>query len=481
MIKEKVALIIEKIDFIRSLKIRLWLLFLVVGMMPAFLIQNIMVNHYMSKQIEVEIQDMQNQMNILANHLVQYYYLLDASSEVVNAELEQLATLYDGRVLIVNNSFKIIKDTYGMKQNNYIVSSKVLNCFSSGTTAAEYDKENQYIEMVTPIYDHDEVVGVILISFSTSSFEVTREIVGRQGDILLSLNFILLTAVAFLLANVLVLPFIKLRTSVQKMALGSEERISVEHGYLETEYIVEEFNEVLTRNRILDESRQEFVSNVSHELKTPITSVKVLADSLIAQGEVPNELYREFMVDIAAEIEREDKIINDLLSLVKLDKKVETLNIEPIFIEQLLELILKRLRPIAQLNNIELILESMRDVIAEVDEVKLTLALTNIIENAIKYNKKNGQVVVTLDADHQVAMIQVKDTGLGIPAEAIDHIYERFYRVDKSHSREIGGTGLGLAITKSAIQMHKGSLQVESQEGVGTTFIIKIPLSYIVE
>ncbi len=481
MIKEKVALIREKIDFTRSLKIRLLLLFLVVGMMPAFLIQNIMVNNYMSKQIEVEIQDMQNQMNILANHLVQYYYLLDASSEVVNAELEQLATLYDGRVLIVNNSFKIIKDTYGMQQNNYIVSSKVLNCFSSGTTSAEYDKENQYIEMVTPIYDQDEVVGVILISFSTSSFEVTREIVGRQGDILLSLNFLLLTAIAFILANLLVEPFIKLRTSVQKMALGSEEQISVEHGYLETEYIVEEFNEVLTRNRILDESRQEFVSNVSHELKTPITSVKVLADSLIAQEDVPNELYREFMVDIAAEIEREDKIINDLLSLVKLDKKVETLNIEPIFIEQLLELILKRLRPIAQLNNIELILESMRDVIAEVDEVKLTLALTNIIENAIKYNKKNGQVVVTLDADHQVAMIQVKDTGLGIPTEAVDHIYERFYRVDKSHSREIGGTGLGLAITKSAIQMHRGSIQVESQEGVGTTFVIKIPLSYIVE
>ncbi|MBO5485699.1 MAG: two-component sensor histidine kinase, partial [Eubacterium sp.] len=228
--------------------------------------------------------------------------------------------------------------------------------------------------------------------------------------------------------------------------------------------------------KILDDSRQEFVANVSHELKTPITSVKVLADSLLAQKDVPAEVYQEFMEDIAHEIEREDKIINDLLALVKLDKAAAELNINVVNINELAEIILKRLRPIARKNDVELLLVSTREVIAEVDEVKMSLILTNLIENAIKYNKEHGKVTVTLDADHQFFTVEVSDTGIGIPRESIERIYERFYRVDKSHSREIGGTGLGLAITRSAVLLHRGSIKVDSKPGEGSRFLVKIPL-----
>ena len=228
----------------------------------------------------------------------------------------------------------------------------------------------------------------------------------------------------------------------------------------------------------MDKSRQEFVANVSHELKTPLTSMKVLADSLVMQENVPNELYQEFMTDIAEEIDRENKIINDLLTLVKLDKTDGELNVESVDINGLLELLMKRLRPIARQQNIEVVLESNRPVQAVVDEVKMTLALSNLVENAIKYNKKNGWVKVTLDADHKNFTVMVEDSGMGIPEEAMERIYERFYRVDKSHSREIGGTGLGLAITRNIILMHRGTIQVSSVEQEGTTFVVKIPLTY---
>jgi signal transduction histidine kinase len=231
--------------------------------------------------------------------------------------------------------------------------------------------------------------------------------------------------------------------------------------------------------KLLDDSRQEFVSNVSHELKTPLTSMKVLADSLITQPDTPIEVYQEFMVDIAAEIDREDKIITDLLSLVKMDRTSSDLNISQVDINALVELIMKRLRPIAQKSGVELIYESIRPVTAAVDEVKLTLAISNLAENAIKYNKEHGWVKVTLDADHQFFTIEVADSGIGIPEDSLEHIYERFYRVDKSHSKEIGGTGLGLAITRSAIIMHRGSIRVTSEEGVGTVFTVRIPLTYI--
>ena len=229
----------------------------------------------------------------------------------------------------------------------------------------------------------------------------------------------------------------------------------------------------------LDTSRQEFVSNVSHELKTPLTSMKVLADSLVGQENVPVELYQEFMQDIAAEIDRESKIITDLLTLVKLNKKASNMNIEQVNINELLDLILKRLRPIAAKRNIELILEGFRPVDAEIDETKLSLAISNLVENAIKYNKDEGWVRVSLNADHKYFYVTVTDSGRGIPEESIDHIFERFYRVDKSHSTEIEGTGLGLAITRSAIMMHHGAIRVKSQVGEGTTFSVRIPLTFI--
>ena len=141
----------------------------------------------------------------------------------------------------------------------------------------------------------------------------------------------------------------------------------------------------------LDQSRQEFVSNVSHELKTPLTSIRVLADSLMGMENAPAELYQEFMQDISAEIDREGKIIDDLLTLVKMDKSSPDLNIAQTSINGLLEQILKRLTPIAKRRNIEITYESKREVSADVDEVKLSLALSNLVENAIKYKPRRGK------------------------------------------------------------------------------------------
>lgn len=127
----------------------------------------------------------------------------------------------------------------------------------------------------------------------------------------------------------------------------------------------------------------------------------------------------------------------------------------------------------------EVVLESFRPVTAEIDEVKMTLAVSNLVENAIKYNNEGGWVHVSLNADHKFFYIKVADSGIGIPKEDQDHIFERFYRVDKSHSREIGGTGLGLAIARNAVIIHRGSIKVYSNPGEGTTFTVRVPMIYV--
>ena len=221
------------------------------------------------------------------------------------------------------------------------------------------------------------------------------------------------------------------------------------------------------------------MANVSHELKTPITSIRVLADSLMGMDQAPVELYQEFMTDISDEIDRESKIIDDLLSMVKMGKAAAELNVTQVDINALVQQILKRLRPIAQKRNVELVFESIRDVVADVDETKLSLAINNLVENAIKYNVENGWVRVVLDADHKFFYIKVADSGIGIPEDYQERVFDRFYRVDKARSRETGGTGLGLSITRSVILMHHGAIRLLSKEGEGSTLTVRIPLNYI--
>lgn len=482
---EKIKGQIAKISLLQSLRVRIFLLLLVMGMVPGAITRSTLLNNYEERAVNVKISEVSNQFKIIANHLLTYNYLQDPSSEVINAELNQISNLYDGRVLVVNSNFKVIKDTYGISEGKTIISEEVVKCFK-GENTVYYNQKDGLIEMTIPIMETvtstgnvsgpAQIKGVLLSSISTDTIALTISILQRKAFVLEMVMTILIIAMSLAISHILIVPFHKVTKAIKEVKEGfTDEAISVP-DYEETQHIVGAFNDVLKRMRTLDKSRQEFVSNVSHELKTPLTSMKVLADSLIMQQEVPNELYQEFMTDIAQEIDRENKIINDLLTLVKLDKTDGELNIESVDINALLELLMKRLRPIARQQNIEVILESNRPVQANVDEVKMTLALSNLVENAIKYNKQNGWVRVVLDADYQYFTVMVEDSGMGIPEESLERIYERFYRVDKSHSREIGGTGLGLAITRNIVLMHRGTIQVSSVEAEGTTFVVKVPL-----
>lgn len=479
----------HKFRFWRSLKLRLFIIIFIVGLVPSLFIYQSILKGYEDRAVKVRTLDVQNQLNVLADHLITYNYLIDPSSDVVNAELNLLSNLYSGRVMVINNRLKIVRDTYGISEGKSMVSEEVVKCLK-GSSINNYDRVNGYIELTVPITETISSVsatdetpegtvvyrGVLLASTSTDTIITTIEILRKRAQKILIIVIILLVAIAIALSLLLVRPFDMISRQIESVKSGTSDEPLTVRDYLETQHIVSSFNSLFARMQKIDESRREFVSNVSHELKTPLTSVKILADSLNTDNEVPVEVYKEFMADITQEIEREDKIINDLLELVRLDKDASKLNISSVDINALSEIILKRMRPIARKNEIELTLVSLRDVVAEVDEVKISLVLTNLVENAIKYNSPGGTATVTVDADHQFFTIEVTDTGEGIPEEELDSIFERFYRVDKSHSSKIGGTGLGLSITRSAVLLHKGTIEAKSTPGQGSTFTVKIPI-----
>lgn len=468
--------------FFRSLNFRIMVLLFLIGTIPALILSWAILTSYENQALTRLGNEVSNQCQILATQISSANYLENPDNESLTGELMQLATLYDGRIIIIDQNFRIIEDTYELEEGRTMVAEEVIKCFKGEST--NHYVSGRFIEMTVPIMIGEEgsrtAIGVILASASTDNMHARIDDLRNSAEIWLAAVSICALALSVLLSNWLVKPLRHMNQSIEGLVEGALDGDLNIHDSTETENISNTFNNMLAKLRLMEESRQEFVSNVSHELKTPLASMKVLADSLLMQEDAPVEIYREFMQDIAEEIDRENTIISDLLTLVKMDRKTMELNVAVTDINEFLEQILKRLRPIAEKANIEVVFESNRSVSAEIDATKLSLAFSNLVENAIKYNRENGWVHVSLDADHKFFYVKVSDSGMGIPQDSLDYIFERFYRVDKSHSREIGGTGLGLAITKSAVVAHRGAIKVQSTVDEGTCFTVRIPLHYIV-
>ena len=473
----------DKIKVLHSMRFQILVVLILLGIVPMYIFSWMQISSYKEQSLTEMLSEVEYQGTVVANRLasIGYFEHLEDGTQGVDSHLVEFANIYKGRIFLIDNQLQIVQDSYGLAKGKRLVSQEMIHCLQ-GNSAKIIDEKNQYMMLTIPVYDLEgkEIQGALLLSFSTKKIGNIYQLLKNKAVIFILVISIIVILFAFYYAGRIIQPLDRVADSMDRVTEGyMDETLSIK-GFTEIERISDSFNQMLGKLQTLENSRQEFVSNVSHELKTPMTSIKVLADSLLQQDDLPVELYREFLVDINDEIERENKIITDLLSLVKLDKTAAELNITTIKINDLLEQILKRLRPIAAKRNIELVFESYRPVIAEVDEIKLSLAINNLIENAIKYNYDNGWVGVSLNADHKFFYIKVSDTGVGIPEDEQENIFERFYRVDKARSRETGGTGLGLSITRNAILLHRGAIKVYSREKEGTTFTVRIPLNYVV-
>lgn len=468
-----------------SIMLPLTLLLVLFGLLPMVIQGRVLSRLVEQNQTNSRSVDVQTQCLILSSKMSRAGYMTGAADNTsFDNEIETTADFFHGRIVIVDQDYRVIKDSFGLAEGKIVVSEEVIRCFQ-GENSNINNKEKRYIVQTFPIYANTperEILGVLVMSSSTGTISLQAQAVREESSFLTMITAVVLLAVSVGIVGVLIRPFRRLQGMLAEVSEGNLEVDIDEHTYQETKEISQAVKRTLAKLKAVDQSRQEFVSNVSHELKTPITSIRVLADSLMGMEGAPVELYREFLSDISDEIDRESKIIDDLLSLVKMDKAaMDQMNAVQTSVNSLMEMILKRLRPIAKKRNVELIFESIREVSADVDEVKLSLAFNNLVENAIKYNVENGWVRVTLDADHKFFYVKVADSGIGISEGYQEHIFERFYRVDKARSRETGGTGLGLSITKSVILMHRGSIKVESREGEGTTFTVRIPLLHVPE
>ena len=231
----------------------------------------------------------------------------------------------------------------------------------------------------------------------------------------------------------------------------------------------------ITQRRRLEVLRRDFVANASHELKTPVAAVRALAETLLTALPDDPEAGRRFAERIGREAERLDLLTRDLLDLSRVERGA--LDVEPVDLVGLVKEVVGGYADRAEERRIKLSTEVEPGVALRGDRAQLGLLLSNLIDNALRYTPAKGAVCVRLNAAESRAVLQVHDTGQGIPAGELSRVFERFYRVDKARTRQTGGTGLGLAIVRHVAEAHGGTVRVESELGRGSTFTVALPVA----
>ncbi len=383
------------------------------------------------------------------------------------------------RAMILDNQSRVYFDSYGegsYKGKLYIY-EPVTKVLSSGKDNAVFYEENGKwnIEASVPIIRDAKTVGAVLVTANGDSVEeIVNHIAGAifMFGVVLTLFVILFGTT---MASVLTMPIEKLTKFIKNMPKDKLQKCDI-NSRDEIGDLVVAFNDLIDRVAELEEKRRAFVSDASHELKTPLSIIKLLSDSLLSTPNPDPQFLREFLTDMNDEVERLTRIVQRLLDLTKMDQSFKSMNVEVHSVTEMTAEVAEKLTPLAQNKEIEFVFTPPEDEFSmSVDRDSLTEAIYNIADNSIKYTEPGGIVKIELMRDLGNIMIRISDTGIGIPKDEIQKIFDRFYRVDKARARDTGGTGLGLSIAMDVVKLHGGYIEVSSEEEKGSTFTIILP------
>lgn len=414
-----------------------------------------------------------------------------AASEALTEEITSAAGEMGGRLLLVDLNGKVQFDSFAKLFGVRLELPEVLSILSGGETSAYGihaisageealriggDAASHVAYCAAQLTGTRGSLGVLLFVSPVEEMIASLTAVEKRMSTVFALVAAAALVVALVFSRVITNPIVALTRTIQKMGKGDlSVRVPVK-GSGELREMAVSYNAMAEQLESLDKSRNQFVSNASHELKTPLATMKIMLETLIYQPEMPAELRTEFMQDMDHEIDRLTGIITDLLTLTQMDNHHMELHLKTISLSQLTEDTLRLLKPMADKRQQTLAGRIAPGIVAQADDSKLGQALYNLTENAVKYTPNGGAITVTLRREGKRAIWQVQDNGVGIPKEDQAHIFDRFYRVDKARSRETGGTGLGLSIVRQMVTLHGGEVTVESEPGKGSTFTVSLPI-----
>ena len=386
----------------------------------------------------------------------------------------QMDSLKVSRLMVTDQSARVLYDSSNEAVGKYSLLPEILTAIGGNDVCSwKYQDGTTNTRSATPIVYYGTVVGAVYMAEQETA----------QGAMIQSLQKTVLQIT--LLLEIIVVVFSlsfattfsrrlnRIMTSMRIIQEGNYSHKVNMGGNDELTILGNEFNDLTERLQTSEQKRSRFVSDASHELKTPLASIKLLSDSIL-QYDMDIETVREFVGDIGDEADRLNRMTAKLLSLTKAEG-VPADESEIIFMAPTIRRVARMLKPNAVEARLTLSLDLEQDSSILILEDDLYQIVFNLIENGIKYNQPGGTLTVSLSRKDDNAVLEVTDTGMGIPEDAIGHVFERFYRVDKARSRATGGSGLGLSIVRTIVQRNRGEIHVSSKIGQGTTFTVVFP------
>ena len=399
--------------------------------------------------------------------------------DVLNKENIQLVlgkndSLMTSRIIVTDANAKIIYDTNN-NEGTFALLPEIINALDGQDVFSwNYSDGVMRSRASAPVLTYGNLTGcVYMMEYDSSQGRVMQSL---QRNILTITIILEVLVILFAILTSLVFSG-KVRRILSSMRIirnGDYTHKVTLRGRDELNLLADEFNDLTDKLATSENKRRQFVSDASHELKTPLASIKLLSDSIL-QNDVDMQTVREFVGDIGNEADRLNRMSEKLLSLTRIESQIDG-DCEIVLIEPTLEKVIRMLSGIAQRNHISIHKDVIQDAPILILEDDLYEILFNLVENGIKYNRKHGSLTITLTRHGENAVIKVSDTGVGIPPEAISHLFERFFRVDKARSRKSGGSGLGLAIVKNLVERNGGTIDVESIVDEGSNFTLSFPI-----
>ena len=404
------------------------------------------------------------------------------NSSTVTGIMSQMDSLKVSRMIVTDHSGLALYDSMQQDTGSYVLFPEIIQAMGKNTLGLEgndvfswkYHNGAMESRAATPIIYYGSIIGcVYMTEFDTAQGALIQSLQSTVLQITLILEIIvILFSLAF--SSTFSRRLKKIMASMRIIQEGDYTHKVNMGGNDELTVLGAEFNDLTERLYNSEQKRRRFVSDASHELKTPLASIKLLTDSIL-QNDMDLETIREFVGDIGNEAERLNRMTAKLLSLTKVDGQ-EAVDSEIIYMSPTVRRVTRMLTPLAQQANISIELSLDGDCPILILEDDLYQVVFNLMENGIKYNQPGGILTVKLFQHEDNAILTVQDTGMGIPEESLSHIFERFFRVDKARSRASGGSGLGLAIVRAIVHRNRGEIRVQSSVGEGTTFTVIFPI-----
>ena len=396
------------------------------------------------------------------------------SATTVSEVVGQMQNLQANRLIVTDHTGQILYDSqspHTRKGSRYALFPEiVVSLAGNDVFSADYVSGVVEARVSTPIYTYGSLTGcVYLTEIDTTLGALIGSLQHNILVITLILEAVLLVA-SLIFSKIFTKRLRRILTSMQDIRAGDYTKKVYMGGHDELTFLGSEFNDLTDRLQEFEHTQRQFVSDASHELKTPLASIKLLTDTIL-QNDMDAETIKEFVTDIGDEADRLTRMSEKLLSLTKASAD-NTNTFEIVDIAPTVERVLKMLTGIAGKNSITLHADLKDPCPILVQEDDLYQIVFNLVENGIKYNIPGGSLTVSLHREGENAVLKISDTGVGIPEDALQHIFERFYRVDKARSRQTGGSGLGLAIVYDLVHRNRGEMTVESVWHEGTTFTV---------